>query len=100
MNKDDVKAIFLIFIILLLISGVAIFGIKMYKNIMDQNDLQQLYQGNVRVEPDEEENKEPLVVEQGNGVLNQIASAGSQSQTTQPNVSTEKEEYYYKQLDS
>lgn len=100
MNKDDVKAIFLIFIILLLISGVAIFGIKMYKNIMDQNDLQQLYQGNVRVEPDEEENKEPLVVEQGNGVLNQIASAGSQSQTTHPNVSTEKEEYYYKQLDS
>lgn len=104
MNKDDIKAIILIFFILLLMSAVAILGIYMYRNIIEQTDSEQeiLYQGNATILPDEQtdENK-PLVVEYGNEILNQIAPAGSQNQVIQPNnISTEEEGYYYKQLNS
>lgn len=100
MKKDDIKAFFLIFFILLVISGVAIFGIKMYMNIMGKNDLEQLFQGNVLITPKEE--NEPIVVDinRTNEILNQIASAGSQNKVTQSNTTTKDEEYYYKQLDS
>lgn len=101
MKKDDVKAFFLIFFILLVISGVAIFGIKMYMNIMGQNDIEQLFQGNVLITPDEE--NEPLVVDmtKTNEILNQIASADNPNQEAESSTITKKnQEYYYKQLDS
>lgn len=102
MNKDDVKAIILIFFILLLMSAIAIFGVYMYRNLIEQADNNQelFYQGNVTISPEKHTNNQALVVEHGNDILNQIASAGSQNQVTQTNTKIEAEGYYYKQLNS
>lgn len=102
MRKDDVKAFFLIFFILLLISTVVMIGINIYLDIMnkDKNNLNILYEGISTILPkDEEENQTPGEV-QNNEVLNQITSAGNQTQAAHPNISEEKEDYYYKQLDN
>ena len=51
MNKDDVKAIIIIFLILLLISAVGLFGLNIYLTIInrDGNDLWIAYEGNVTI---------------------------------------------------
>ena len=102
MSKHDAKAIFLIFIMLLLISAMAILGINVYNNIMQENNNQEIfYQGNVTITPDEEESNKPLVVVQGNSILNQVQSAENVSTSTKPTpIVTNKDEYYYNQLNS
>ena len=106
MNKDDVKAIILIFIMLLLISGILILGIRMYNNMMmslgEKNETS--YVGNTTTIILPEEKKNVIVVDSGQNILNQIETPGNQTQVTQPNIqeenTNEKEEYYYKQLSS
>ncbi len=102
MRKKDVKAFFLIFIILLIISTVAMIGLNKYIDIMllEGNEQNILYQGNVIVTPDENTVNNFAITQNENGILNQIASAGNQNQATQPNVITDGYQYYYKQIDS
>lgn len=68
MKKSDVKAIFLIFIILLLISALVMFGIITYAEIMrNQSDENYaLYDGNETISPDENIDNTPVVVPQEN----------------------------------
>lgn len=100
MNKDDVKAIIIIFLILLLISAVGLLGLNIYLTITnrDVNDLWMAYEGNVTITPDED--KVTDTDNEGNSVLNQILSAESQNQSANPNTPTIKEQYYYKQINS
>ena len=100
MAKDDVKAIVLIFIILLLISGIGMLG---YIFLIENTDIepQKLFQGVVLNKlPEKEENTNSLTSEDKTEILNQIASSSSQTQVAQPNTQTEQEGYYYKQLNS
>ena len=95
MRKDDVKAIILIFFILLLISAIAIFGIDMYRQIIEEqtkNETKELYTSNVTILPEEDKKNNTLVVEHNDSVLNQISSSSSSDIKN-------KEGYYYKQLD-
>lgn len=102
MNKDDVKAIFLIFFMLLLISAIVLIGINMYINIMQQEKSEQevLYQGNTTIAPNEENSNNISKVEQQGEALNKIESASKSDgeQDSQANTPIKKEQYYYKQL--
>ena len=62
MNKDDVKAIFIIFLILLLISTVGLLGLNIYLTIIqtDEDDFNIAYEGNASVLPEKEENTNVL----------------------------------------
>lgn len=99
MNKDDVKAIILIFFILLLMSAAVIFGIDIYRKIMEQTE-DELYQGSATILPEQDNDNKPLVIEQGNQTLNQIAAETDKNQIAQPNASVKNNKYYYQQLNS
>ena len=64
MKKEDIKSIFLIFFILVLIAAISIFGITMYMDIMGQQDEsgQAVFEGNTTILPDEKK-ENTLVVE-------------------------------------
>ena len=91
MTKDDAKTIILIFFLLLLISAIAILGVKFYHNIIKQVVQEQdpLYEGNVTITP----NENTSIGNNENNNLNQI-------QGTESNITISQEKYYYQQLNS
>ena len=101
MNKEDFKAIVVIIIMALIISAMVLFGINMYMQVFRVDEVQEevLFQGNTSIDIDNNIANNLSTDSQG-GNLNQIASAGNQTQATQPSISTENEGYYYNQLNS
>jgi len=96
MNKDDVKTLILIFLILLVVSVSTIFGMEMYQNITEENgdNWEFVFSGNTIISPDK--NTNTLKVESGDSKLNQILPAGSANN----DINTNENGYYYEQLNS
>lgn len=88
MKKDDIKAFFLIFFIIVLITGMIILGIKMYPNIIEKEKIKELFQGIITMSPQKEDLAD---TSQNDDILNQIESAESQN--------TKQSKYYYNQLE-
>lgn len=92
MTKDDVKTIILIFFLLLLISAIAILGVRFYNNIIKQGvvgEEQKLYDGNATINPSE------------NTVISNIDSDNlNEIQGIKYNETILQEDYYYQQLNS
>jgi len=102
MSKSDVKAIIIICFILLVMSGIGVVGLKVYIDFVEQEskNTEKLYTGNVIITPDDQNGKDVLVVEMNKDLLNEISSAGSQTQTMKPNTVIDEDGYYYKQLNT
>lgn len=85
MDKEDIKAIIIIFLILLLMSAIALLGLNVYLTIINKNtnNSELAYEGNVTIIPEENQNTNTLV-DNKNNVLNQISS--STNQNTQSNI--------------
>lgn len=102
MKKSDAKAFFLIIIILLIVSAIAMFGIIKYTEIINkQNDTNYpLYGGNTTILPDENTKNSQAENSQENSILNQIVPI--ENNQIQIGITNSKinEEYYYKQLNS
>ncbi len=97
MNKEDIKTIFLIIMMLLLISALVMLGVKIYSEFTgseSSNTLEVLYDGYTAMVNNIKDN-EPLVENQQNDSLNQVQSADNVNiQTTNDN------RYFYNQLNS
>ena len=96
MHKEDIKSFFLIFFILVVISAMVIFGIKIYNLIYDKDITEILFSGNATIEPEHDKDTQNDI-QQNNELLNQIQSAESQYKETETNVINT--QYYYKQLE-
>lgn len=107
--KDDVKAIISVIIILLLISGIGLFGGYIFLVENTDEMPKQLFQGIVQtILPEEEEVSNTIVDEGQEDFSNKIASAIKNEQSKQeniideekPKVEEESYSYYYQQLNS
>jgi len=100
MHKEDIKSFFLIFFILAIISGMVIFGIKIYSYIVqNENVTEILFSGNGTISPEQDRNNE-IVTSPNNELLNQIQHVENQNQVTEDNLNTIQTGYYYEQLES
>ena len=105
MRKEDVKSILLIFFILLLISAISILGINVYLNVINKSQSDApLYEGNIVTTPDKNNTNtnntnNTIVVEHSDDILNQVTSAGQNTQTANSNTYADQQNgYYYNQL--
>ncbi|MBQ7882275.1 MAG: hypothetical protein IJ312_06150 [Treponema sp.] len=104
MNKEDLKAIFLIILMLGLIAILIILGVSIYSRFTgnDENILEVFEEGYTAILNKNENQKPSSVIIEENSQLDQVESANKQTQSESDQSNTEKtdDNYFYNQLNS
>lgn len=103
MNKEDLKAIFLIILMLGLIAILGILGVNIYSQFRgNEGNILEVFEEGYTAILNKNENKKPTSITlEGESQLNKVEIAGQQTdKKEQPNVEEATKNYFYNQLNS